>query len=313
MNEELRQRALAHGGVITTKVMSTMGIGRSVVAEHVRTGDLRRVHAGCFVLGEAIVGAPPGEVYRLRSAAVLLGRAAVPSAAPAPCRDRASHHAGLAVHGLPVHGCDLGVVDVSAPVVHSSRKGLVRVHPLVDGDVMARVKGVPAASVATCLVQTAAASGVTAGVVALDAALHERLVSVDEVIARADAMDLRYGDSRVRLMVEQSDPACESPGESRTRLILRSLGMVFVSQAQIRSSGFVARVDFLVGRVVVEFDGAMKYAGADGRDALVREKRREDELRRLGYEIVRLTWADLFDPARVGRLIREAQARVSMR
>jgi very-short-patch-repair endonuclease len=313
MNEELRQRALAHGGVITTKVPSTMGIGRSVLAEHVRSGALRRVHAGCFVLGEALVGAPPGEVYRLRTAAVLLGRAQAPSSAPTPCRDRASHHAGLAVHGLPVHGCDLGVVDVSAPVVHSSRTSLVRVHPLVDGDVMARVKGVPAASVATCLVQTAAASGVTAGVVALDAALHERLVSVDEVLARADAMDLRYGDSRVRLMLEQADPACESPGESLTRLLLRSLGMVFVSQAEIRAPGFLARVDFLVGRVVVEFDGAVKYAGAEGRHALVREKRREDELRRLGYEVVRLTWADLRDPARVGRLIREAQARVSSR
>jgi hypothetical protein len=37
---------------------------------------------------------------------------------------------------------------------------------------------------------------------------------------------------------------------------------------------FVARVDFLFRkqRVVVEFDGLTKYAGADGREALVAEK-----------------------------------------
>jgi very-short-patch-repair endonuclease len=126
-------------------------------------------------------------------------------------------------------------------------------------------------------------------------------------------MDLRYGAGKVDLMVELADPACESPGESRARLILRSLGMVFVAQAEIRAPGFLARVDFLIGRVVVEFDGAIKYADASGRAELVREKRREDELRRLGYEIVRLTWADLADPARVGRLIREAQVRAMRR
>lgn len=67
----------------------------------------------------------------------------------------------------------------------------------------------------------------------------------------------------------------------------------------------MARVDFLFRekRLIVEFDGAMKYGGAEGRAALVAEKRREDALRRLGYRVVRLTWADLRDPARVLSLL----------
>jgi very-short-patch-repair endonuclease len=52
-------------------------------------------------------------------------------------------------------------------------------------------------------------------------------------------------------------------------------------------------------RVVVEFDGAVKYQGADGRNALIREKRREDALRALGYRVVRLTWSELRRPERV--------------
>jgi very-short-patch-repair endonuclease len=69
-------------------------------------------------------------------------------------------------------------------------------------------------------------------------------------------------------------------------------------------------VDFLFRqeRVVVEFDGAVKYGGAaqSGQLALVAEKRREDAIRRLGYVVVRLTWADLRNPERVGALVRAA-------
>jgi hypothetical protein len=43
----------------------------------------------------------------------------------------------------------------------------------------------------------------------------------------------------------------------------------------------------------------VKYEGAQGRGALVAEKKREDLLRQLGYGIVRLVWSDLAVPARV--------------
>lgn len=313
MNEELRARALAHGGVLSSHVIGQLGMGSREVEACVRDTSLHRVRHGAFVLGEALAEANPSESYRLKVAAVLLARAA-PSKQKRPQGVvRASHHAGVAVHGLPLFDCDLGVVDLDAKVAHGSRRGIVRVHRQREGDVVAMVRGVRASSVATCLVQTAAKSGVTAGVVAMDAALHEGLVSREAVRERAAAMNLRYGARAVDLMLEFADPACESPGESRTRLILRSLGIVFVAQAEIKDDGFYARVDFLVGKVVVEFDGAVKYASASGRAELMREKRREDELRRLGYEIVRLTWADLADPVRVGRLIREAQARARRR
>jgi very-short-patch-repair endonuclease len=67
---------------------------------------------------------------------------------------------------------------------------------------------------------------------------------------------------------------------------------------------------FRAQRTIVEFDGLIKYGGADGRQALVDEKRREDALRSLGYQVVRLTWRDLYDPGLVDRLIRQAFTRV---
>lgn len=85
-----------------------------------------------------------------------------------------------------------------------------------------------------------------------------------------------------------------------------------LSQAWIVDNGTaVARVDFLfrAQRTIVEFDGAVKYEGVEGRDALFREKRREDRLRALGYQVVRLTWADLMHPERVRTALLEAFAR----
>ena len=60
------------------------------------------------------------------------------------------------------------------------------------------------------------------------------------------------------------------------------------------------------GKVIVEFDGAVKYDGATGREALVSEKVREDALRALGYRIVRIMWADLNDPAAIRAKVLQA-------
>jgi hypothetical protein len=59
-----------------------------------------------------------------------------------------------------------------------------------------------------------------------------------------------------------------------------------------------------------EFDGKAKYLrylrpGEDPGDAVFREKQREDRLRRVtGWSMVRLTWADLSDPAGTAATIR---------
>lgn len=111
-----------------------------------------------------------------------------------------------------------------------------------------------------------------------------------------------------------ADGRCESPGESRTRVILHGLGIRDVEPQVVIREGdgrVVARVDFLLGRspVVIEFDGKIKYDGVNGKQALVDEKVREDRLRALGYEIVRLTWADLARPARVKVMVLAAVQR----
>ena len=97
-------------------------------------------------------------------------------------------------------------------------------------------------------------------------------------------------------------------------------------QAHITAPGFSAYVDFAVDgeNVVVEFDGKVKYGRSPDdpdpfghrrtpQQVLWAEKRREDRLRELGYEVVRVTWDDLAEPVvlarRIGAAVRRARAR----
>jgi very-short-patch-repair endonuclease len=50
---------------------------------------------------------------------------------------------------------------------------------------------------------------------------------------------------------------------------------------------------FRAQRTIVEVDGLLKYRNPDDPDALVNEKLREDRLREAGWEVVRVTWAQL--------------------
>jgi len=140
--------------------------------------------------------------------------------------------------------------------------------------------GLPSVSPGLAVLGTAMLCGVEAGVVAADAALAGGLVK-DADLRQSLQQLFRHPSIRdARLVVDLADMRSESPGESRTRLVLQSLALgAVVPQVEIRDDNgrLVARVDFLYEqqRTVVEFDGLVKYSGADGREALVAEKRRE--------------------------------------
>jgi len=116
-------------------------------------------------------------------------------------------------------------------------------------------------------------------------------------------------------MMALVDPRSESVGESRTRLVLVAAGLEVRSQVKVVDRGAIlARVDLLVaGRVVVEFDGAVKYADDASGRTLYTEKKREDRLRELGFEVVRVTWADLAHPEVVLQRVRAALVRAATR
>ncbi|MEO8829682.1 type IV toxin-antitoxin system AbiEi family antitoxin domain-containing protein [Lapillicoccus sp.] len=305
MDRRLVQLMAAHGGALGAAQAFAAGASCEDIESWCRSGGLTRVRRGAYVDTSRYACAHPDEQYRLRVMAVLLSRGGL---------DPAGHHAALALHRLPLWLVDLDRIDVMARVSKQSGRAGVVVHPSRDAP-SDDVEAVRAVTVACALVQTAASSGVEAGVVAADAALARRLCSPDDLAAQLAATPVVRAHRRARQMTELVDPRSESVGETRTRLLLVSAGMPVRSQVKVVDRGAVlARVDLLVGeRVVVEFDGAVKYADDRTGRVLFDEKRREDRLRELGFEVVRVTWADLAYPERLLQRVRVALVRVGCR
>lgn len=303
MNDLLRARLAAQGGLLTAGEAYSCGYTSVSLSRLVASGELSRSRAGCFVDAGLLTDASPEARHALRAQSISRGYRP-PNAI--------SHLSALVIHGLPLLNIEADVVHLTltGPGCPRTLRGL-RVHPELPDSVARQRDGSRVVHPAVAIVQSAALAGIAAGVAAADAALYSGQVTKGDLEVALRVARLGPGRGDARTAVGLADGLSESPGESWARVLFVSLGLPTVElQAKIRDKRgrFVGRVDFLfrAQRTVVEFDGLLKYGGAAGRQALVDEKRREDALRSLGFQVVRLTWRDLHDPALVERVIQEA-------
>ena len=296
--------AMSQSGVFSSADAARVGVGSDQLTTLIRHGDVIRVRRGAYVLSSVHSPAQPSERYRLEVRAVLRSRSR---------DDRASHHSALALLGIATHGVPARVITIeSRRAGRQKTQSLLVTHPWSGGDTWDS-RDFSTVPPATACLQVAVKYGFTAGVCAVDNALRQSLTTMaqlEEAFVLMPPLRRGFLDS----VLAASDPASDSVGESRTRIICVDAGFEVRSQVTIEdAAGFVGRVDLLIDDVVVvEFDGLVKYAGQDGREALAAEKAREERLTRLGYEVVRVVWTDLEDPvALVRRIIRARQ--VAMR
>jgi hypothetical protein len=157
---------------------------------------------------------------------------------------------------------------------------------LVSGDVVF-VAGVPVLSKLRTAVDLGVVLRPDALVAALDHALRERLVRLDE-LSTAVAGDRRGRDGTVALRhaLGLVDPKAESAHESLTRLVLKPVLPGLESQVLVhdRRGRKVARLDLgdRALKLGVESDGATFHAGRAAAD------RRRDY--RTGWTIERVSW-----------------------
>jgi hypothetical protein len=300
MDARLRALAGRQDGAFSSVQAAATGVDHSELRRAVRRGELVRPRRAAYVDAVLWREADPDERFRLLVRAVAHTRTG----------DVVSHHAALALHGLPLWAHDTERVDLLTDIGQAVRRGGLHLHPqsLVRPVEVGAIAVVP---VARAVVRTALTMGRDCAVVAGDAALHAGLVTADELLAEVALVSPHEGRARALEAVLRMDEAAESVGESRTRLILQDLGLAHESQVWITDADgdAVARVDFLVEGVVLEFDGRVKYRaeGEDAGEIVWLEKRREDVIRRRGHPVERVIWDDLDRPGLLGARIRAAR------
>jgi hypothetical protein len=149
----------------------------------------------------------------------------------------------------------------------------------------------------------------------LDSLLHLHKCSHEDLLAAYCLMQSWPGMRAACIAVRLADRRAESVGESRTRYLcyVHNLPAPQLQYDVFDDAGrLIGTTDFAWPELGLlgEFDGKVKYErllreGETPADAVFREKRREDRLcERLGWRMVRITWADLYSPAATAARIR---------
>jgi very-short-patch-repair endonuclease len=299
-------------GTILRREALALGLSGREVDAALRAGVWVRIRPGAYAERDAWDAATPEQRHLLRARAVL--RSLAEPAALA-------HVSAAIAHGLPVWGADLSLVHVVRPERrHGARVEAGVAHHSADlpPEHVTVVDGMPVTSVARTVVDHCRTTPFEGGVVTADAALHRRDVTPDD-LREVLFWQRDWPQSRAAgRVVAFADGRAESVGESRGRVCFHTHGMP-APDLQFRVFGrdgvLIGRVDFvfLRQRTIGEFDGRVKYRSSPGGpsadDVVWAEKLREDDLRALGWEVVRFYWSDLAQPAALVRRFNDAFAR----
>lgn len=303
MDERLTAYSLAHHhGVFSWADAQRFCVTPKELAPWVANDEVLRIRRNAYILQEVWEGADTDDRQRLRVRSVIHSQ---PTWA-------ASHQSAFVIHQLPLHEVDLRKFDVIAPVTRFREQAKVRRHPNKHLPPSVVVSDCAVMPLAWSIAQVALRDGHVPALVALDRALHEERVDLADLRTAGASLSQNVEEAKViDRIVALSDAKCESVGETRTRVLLLDLGLAPRSQVVIHDHAdhFVGRVDFLIDdRIVIEFDGAIKYEGDDRDEVLEQQEARERRLTALGYVVVRLDWLDLSNPAVVLAKILAARA-----
>lgn len=300
LDAELIALARSQHGMLTTAQLRRAGLSAPDLVAIVSRGVLRHPGRGLYAVAALSSDAPEVWHRQLVAGALLLYPDAVLTGTTA-----------VLSQGLPVWGASLAAPRLLRP--RDRCGGMSAFHIRRTGSRQPSVDGPwgPCVPLADAIVQHAIDAGIVPGVVSADAALRVGLVTDDVLTDAVERVRAWPHSSRASAMREFADGRRETVGESRTAVTLSFAGIELVPQVTITDDEgrFVARVDFVVAgtRVIVEFDGRLKYSDESGA-TLFDEKKREDRLRALGYIVVRIVWADLETPGRVAAKVRRAMA-----
>lgn len=262
-------------GVVSRRQLLAAGVSKEVLQRRVGTRWLRRIHRGIYGVGPilpvraremaACLACGPEAVISHQSAAGLRG-ALEPEAPDAPV------HVGL-TRGSRRH-----------PKLHTHRLASLQ------DDEIGRVDGIPVTTPARTLLDLAYAASPRTLERAVDRTLDRCLATHRDIRRIIERHSGRPGSRRLRAVLERERTTLtNSEAEERFLDLVRRAGFDR-PETNTRLGGYV--VDFLwrSALLVVEVDG---YAFHSSSRAFERDRRRDADLARLGFRVVRVTWRQL--------------------
>jgi hypothetical protein len=293
-----------------TRELTADGFSPTELATLRRAGTLHRVRRGAYA-DPPDLPADPVDRHRMLLEATLRQTSA---------DSVVSHMSAAVLHGLPTWNSELDRVHLTRTRDSGGKiRRYTHLHAsaLPPEDVV-EIGGYPVTSLARTVVDLSRTLSMSRSVPIGDAALRLGLVREDLFVVTARCVGWS-GITRARRAIEFLNGRSESAGESSSRVVLHDIG---IPAPQLQLEVFdeigrlVGRSDFgwELYRTLGEFDGRVKYGrllkpGQTIADVVFEEKRREDALRNLGWEVVRWVWDDLKDPQSLRKRLERAFAR----
>lgn len=292
--------------LLTPAELEDAGLSASAAQRAVRRAVLVRVLPGVYAPTVWWRALPERDQAYQRHVAVSR-TARIP---PVFCRDSAATVLGLRVLGRPL------VPHVLRQTDEGSRNNRHVVHhwaelPATD---VVETGGLRATSRARTALDCARFLPTPGALTVVDHVLRLG-VSRQELLARCAALPGHRGVRRARLVLELADPRSESAGETLTRLVVVRAGLPLPElQVSVETDLGTFRPDFVWpgARVILEFDGMVKYSGAHGEvpQVLIAERQREKALTNRGWRVLRTDWATVTQrPERLVAVLRRELAR----
>ena len=273
-------------GVITSEQARAAGLSRRSVQRRVQSGQWRRCGRGVYFVDDR----PFSDAARIRAAVWGHGSQAAASGLTA-----------ASWHGLTRFAPD--IVEVTVPRDSHGRRHegtRVRRRDLQRCDVI-ELKGMRVTSLSLTVVEAAAQRG--GGAKLLDTALQQRHVDLPGLWRTHLRNKGRTGAPRSRLLFQAAAGGAHSVAERILHQLLRDAG-IGGWKANYRVGGYRVDVGFPAQKVAIEVDG---FAFHSDPDAFQIDRRRQNDLVLLGWQVLRFTWLDLTAyPDRVIALIRSA-------
>jgi hypothetical protein len=275
----------------------------SDIARLDRERSLHRLRPGAYVRAQEWEQLKPWDRYRLRVEAV-----ARIWESPLFCMESAAVLQGIPTFGEPRE------IHLLSHDGRSWREGDVVVHGSRDARDVTMIDGIAVTSIAETATDLCRVLPPAFALAVADATvrvLEPAGVSLD-VSARGRSQANRRGRRQLDWVQARVTPLAESPGESVSRAVIEWLGYEEPQlQQEFDYEGEHDRSDFYWrrARVIGESDGYGKY-DADTREAMqahfVREKKREDRLRRYESGFARWDWSDTIRHARLDKKLAAA-------